>query len=430
MQPLPSRLAELFVEAQQEEPTRRVSFLLGSGFSRPDGLPLVSDINGRLATLKEGDFFLYQDQSAGFYGAGQPRGPNHRMTYSDRRLAEEFTAFYVSNVLGGNPTKFNYEVFYDYMKEYLRNKLHREEIEGFCEAYNNKYGFKGHFDNALNYLSRYLNIFNQLIAGLLERAKYYQDISLDTYPGYEPFCRALYHQLKRSQVHVHSLNHDMLFDFIASSVGGLYQHYCDGFAEAGSPYFGKLSYRLNKTDEEFYKTYHVRLQHYTGTYGKRLSFFKLHGSINYYQMHRQGDQRPVTIKGDHVVGEVLLERFDDQKQQHVYENPFSDKFPAYLTGTTQKITQYGNAFYKELFEHFQDNLEYSEKLVVIGYGFQDSGINELLEKYYLSQGKPVLVIDVRQPESSLLENYRESFRFSTAGMAGTNHEVYRNFFEE
>lgn len=389
---------------------------------------MVSDINVRLANLKEADFYLRGDQSAGFYQEGQPRDPNHKLTVNDRRFAEEFTAYYIARQLNGDRARFNYEVFYDYVKEYINDKLHSEEVELFCQAYNRRYGFDGPFDNAINYLSRYLSIFNQLVAGLLQRAKYYQDISIQSYPGNEAFCRVLYQQLKKSQIHVHSLNHDMLFDFMAGSMSGLFQHYCDGFAEAGSPYFGELRYQPGNT-EEFYKTYHVWLQHYTGNYDKRLSFFKLHGSVNYYQMYKHGDQQPVTIKQDFGVGEVLLERFDEFKQRYVYESPFSERFPAYLTGTTQKITQYGNAFYQELFANFRDNLEHSDKLVVIGYGFQDAGINELLDKHYLRSGKLALVIDVKKPQGNLLEKYDGSFRFSEVGMPGTPYEVYEDFFE-
>jgi homospermidine synthase len=48
-------------------------------------------------------------------------------------------------------------------------------------------------------------------------------------------------------------------------------------------------------------------------------------------------------------------------------------------------------------------------LVVIGYGFQDSGVNEYLEKYYLSTSKRMVVIDPYKPKTDLLEKYKATY---------------------
>lgn len=104
--PIPGNLAEAIRERNKPEPASRISLLLGSGFSRPDNMPLVSDINKRLAQLKESDFYLYQEMSAGFY-QGDYRDPNAKMTLNDRRFAEEFVAFYVATRLAGDHQSFN-----------------------------------------------------------------------------------------------------------------------------------------------------------------------------------------------------------------------------------------------------------------------------------------------------------------------------------
>ena len=427
---IPKKLVELFVEPHKAEPTRRLSLLLGSGFSRPDGMPLVGHINERLSGLKEGDFYLYQEMSAGFYN-GKYRDPNANITLNDRRIAEEFVAFYVKTFLHGDQSCFNYEKFFDYFSEFLVEKLHREEIEWFCATYNEKYGIEGQFNNGLNYLSRFLNIFNQLVASLLTQPKYYQNISYTGgYPGYEHFTRLIKELLKTYRVHVHSLNHDMLFDHIGSSVSGIFEHYSDGFAEAGSKYFGELRYRPKQIEEEFYKTYHVRLQYYVGDYSKRLSFLKLHGSVDYFPLYLRETDKPVTIKRDYGVGEVLMERFDEHAQKFVYENPFTHRYPAFLTGTTQKIKRYNDAFYENLFVNFKDNLENSEKLIVIGYGFQDDGINELLKEHFLAKGKKILVVDIKKPDCPLFKSFPEYFLFSSAGVSDTIYAEYEEFLRK
>ncbi|MCD8739035.1 hypothetical protein LT679_00350 [Mucilaginibacter roseus] len=424
---IPEQLVDAIFASQRPEPTERISFLLGSGFSRPDGMPLVSDINRQLSQLKESDFYLRQEMSAGFY-TGDYRDPNAFSTLNDRRFASEFIAFYVETQLRGNHEAFNYEHFFDFFSEYLHERKHVAEVDKFCSVYNEKYTFKGQYDNGRNYLNKFLNIFNQLVASLLIRAKYYQDVSYTGgYAGYGTFCRLVTEVLKNYRVHVHSLNHDMLFDHMGSKVSGMFEHFTDGFSEAGSKYFGELDYRPRYIQEEFYKQYRVRLKHYDGDYRKRLSFFKLHGSVDYFPTYLRGNDKPVTIKRDYGVGEVLLERFDEPSQKFFYEDPFTNKYPAYLTGTTQKIKRYQDEFYYNLFQHFQDNLIHSKQLIVIGYGFQDAGINEYLEKHYLSQGRKILVVDIKMPQAQLIEKYKHHFIFSGGGVSDTPYTVYENF---
>jgi hypothetical protein len=80
--------------------------------------------------------------------------------------------------------------------------------------------------------------------------------------------------------------------------------------------------------------------------------------------------------------------------------------PDFLSGTTNKIKFYTqDSHYKNILEHFQNNLSASELLFVIGYGFQDEGINRILEDNYLRQGKKMVVINPNRIESHLLSNY-------------------------
>lgn len=427
MPELPQKLVDLFIEAKKAEPTNELSFLIGSGFSRADHMLLVGDINKKLSELKESDFFLGQEMSAWFYKDDYV-DPNQRMTLFDRRFAEEFVRFYIESQCHGNPGEFNYEVFFDYFNEYLNEKQHRVEIERFCEEHKAKYNVTGHFENARQYLSRFLNIFNQLVASLLTTAKYYQNISYTGgYPNYEQFSRLLSRLLKNNIIHVHSLNHDMLFDHLASTVSGIFQHFTDGFTEMNSPYFGEIRQSYKIGDEDFYKTYKVRLQYFNNQYKGRLHFYKLHGSVDTYPLYLQRTNESVTIKLDYGVGEIFKEELNKEKEQYEYVYPFTNKYPAYLTGTTQKIKRYGDPFFAEMFKHFKRNLEASEKLIVIGYGFQDKGINELLETHFLASGKKIFVVDIRTPESDLLKKYPDQFIITGTGVRQTPYEQYMDF---
>jgi homospermidine synthase len=44
-------------------------------------------------------------------------------------------------------------------------------------------------------------------------------------------------------------------------------------------------------------------------------------------------------------------------------------------------------------------------LLVVGYGFQDHGINEILEDFYLKSGKNMVVINPEKPSTNLIDDY-------------------------
>ena len=62
--------------------------------------------------------------------------------------------------------------------------------------------------------------------------------------------------------------------------------------------------------------------------------------------------------------------------------------------------------YIDLFERFKENLQKSELLIVIGYGFQDCGINDYLVKNFLDKGKQMIVIDPKNPNKKMIDKYK------------------------
>ncbi len=419
--------------AAQTERNLHLSILIGSGFSVPDGLPTVSHINKRLANLKEADFFLYQDQTAGFYKEGDEyRDPNAKITYPDRLFAQEFVAFYNHQVLSGKPENFDYEVFFDYFMDNLNEKAHKDEIDDFVIRFKKaaRWGERK-FEESYQLLNRFLNIFNQLVAGELFRSRYYQNVSfLGLYHNYESFMRFLQSVLKDHVVYVHSLNHDMLFDYFGKNISGLWDFFTDGFSEKGSPYFGSVSHTYQiRNDEPLIKNYKVRLAYYTGEYDNHLHFYKLHGSIDTYPLYIANSSEVVVIKREYGVSDFYKEKFDEKTKKYEYENPFAMNYPSFLTGKTTKIKNYKQGFYAGLLARFANNLSLSERLIIIGYGFQDEGINNYLENHFLLKGKNVLVIDIARPKSSLLEKYSDQITYSQDGITGTGLGVYDRFMK-
>lgn len=405
--------------------TPQLSILLGSGFSIPEGLPRVSDINNKLANLKKDDFYLLSDQTAGFY-KNDDKEPNAWFSYLDREFAEQFTSYYITEVLNGDFARFNYEVFYDYIYDFLRFKKDDARITKICQSYRDNLKDYTHFSDNYNLVWRFSKIFNQLVADLLFVPRYYEDVGYGNYPTYDPFFGLLRENLQSRIVNVHTLNHDLFFDHIASKHTNLWQHFSDGFTEYGSHYYGEVSFDFKSLNKVVHKTYKVRLKFYNGVYKNNLRLFKLHGSVNYIRLHLTKTKETVRIKKDFGVREFLFETFDTETQSYKYDDSFADNEPDYLTGTTEKIRQYNYPFYEDLFNYFKDNLKNSNHLIVIGYGFQDRAINEYIENNFLIFNKNLIIVDIKKPDTIFFEKYSDQITFVNKGVTEMTFTEWRN----
>jgi hypothetical protein len=385
-----------------------ISILLGSGFSIPEGIPGMAAINKKLAGIKESDFYLSSDQTAGFYHSDY-RDPNNKMTFLDRFFLEEFTNFYCEQYLAGDIHSFNYEKFYDFISDFLRFKKEEQQIDAFCHEYNKAITSEPFRLKSYEWLSRTKRILNGLIANMLFLPRHFASVGYLNYPINGAFFGLLREWLKENIVHVHTLNHDIFFDSVANRLTDLWQHYSDGYTEVGSTVYGEVFTNFKDERGDISKTYNVRLQKYTGVYENRLRLYKLHGSIDSYVLKRQTANDEIRIKTDYGVRDFNNEIYDEKAKKFKYDFVFTEKHPDFLTGTTEKIRQYNIPFYEHLFNFFKKNLHTTSLLLVIGYGFQDKGINDFIESHYLIYNKPVVVIDVQKPQCELFEKYPEQF---------------------
>ena len=75
----------------------KVSILVGSGFSIPEGLPGVRLLNKRLSKIDENEILIHTDQRAIFLN-GQ-NDPNRWCRSDERFFLQEFLEFYNTEVL-------------------------------------------------------------------------------------------------------------------------------------------------------------------------------------------------------------------------------------------------------------------------------------------------------------------------------------------
>ena len=201
-------------------------------------------------------------------------------------------------------------------------------------------------------------------------------------------------------VNIHTLNHDLLLESFNRSEyfnGDL----SDGFDDFGSRYYGRL--QVPERD-----TYLCRLERYTGRYyGKPIRLYKLHGSLNYVMMHRDSryglvDDREIKYR----YGMGLMDLFRERSKKNGYDNDSCSYHADFLTGTTSKMAYYHRSrFYKKMFRKFKNNLVRAKRLIVIGYGGKDEGINDYLLNFFDYHNKPCYFVDPflsRNPQLSAL----------------------------
>jgi hypothetical protein len=354
-------------------------------------------------------------------------------SYLDRMFAQEFTSFYCEKILKNNTESYNYEEFYDYISEFIRFAKHKDEIARFCDSFRTSYVKDSVYDNNdHNWIWRFSKIFNQLISGLLTVPRFYEDISHSNYPYYDALVGLIRESMKTKIVDVHTLNHDLFFDMLGSKHVELWQYFSDGFTEYGSRYFGEVCIDHRTQLGTVHKSYKVRLRYYNNDYEKNLRLFKLHGSIDNYVLMQPDSpggnyysgKNSIRVKKDFAVSEFLIEDLDEKLKKYVYERPFTENYPDFLTGTTEKIRLYHDPFYDNLFNYFKNNLLSSTHLFVIGYGFRDRGINEYLENHYLVFNKPMIVIDIKKPDCFIFEKYKDQITFIDKGAIGVTFNQY------
>lgn len=387
-----------------------VSILVGSGFSIPEQIPGVRQLNKRLSKIDESEILIHTDQRAIFLN-GQ-KDPNRWSGRDKRIFLQEFLEFYNSEVL--KPSEdFHYETFYDYYSGYLTNHENKEAIEDFYKRFNEKY-FKGQNNHrdCYNRISDFNRSFNQLLASQLHKNKYFEDISTLNYPPYDPFIGFLIELLKTSDIKFHTLNHDLFFDWLGRHHSDLWQHFTDGYQLEGSPFYGTVSYDFNAgTEHKVHKTYYIKLERFVNKFDKPLALFKLHGSVfNIIVYIPQPKKEKIHLKNNYAVSQFYMETTDPKTDEQRLELLWDEVAPDFLSGTTNKTRFYsGDPYYIDLFKHFKSNLSTSELLVVIGYGFQDPEINKYLEEHFLSRGKHMVVIDPYKPKTNLLEKYKATY---------------------
>lgn len=115
----------------------QISFLLGAGFSAPDGYPTRNELNKLLSSIKQSDFLLHTDGTPIFLnGESDPNAS--WMNVAQRYFVEDFLHFYQKEILTPDDL-FDYEVFIDYYKGLQREGFSCSKFNQFAADFKEKH---------------------------------------------------------------------------------------------------------------------------------------------------------------------------------------------------------------------------------------------------------------------------------------------------
>jgi hypothetical protein len=354
---------------------KNISFLIGSGFSAPAGYPTTTELNKRLCEIDVSEISISTSKKARFLH-GEPDPNAYWLRVEERKFVQDFLKFYCDVVLAPGQN-FDYEIFYDYYMGVLNGEEYSRALLSFLDDFRAKNRVSERNDHLL---SDFRFTFSQLIAQLLTKPLECVHLGPPYYPDYRAFFHLTEELAKTHRVHFHTLNHDLYMEHLAysDSIGEM----DDGFEELGSTFFGKIS---NKNGE-----YMVRLSRFINKFEKLFCLYKLHGSID--QFWFEHDHKPDLIKLKKGISNWEVHKEVEENGGLEYVNDPTDLSPDFLTGTTSKITRYRDGIYPMIFGHFESNLESSNTLIIIGYGFGDSGINKYIERDFVTNDSKTLFV--------------------------------------
>lgn len=375
---------------------KSISILLGAGFSAPMGYPVGNKLNKSLLNFDDskndfassGELATSKDDTKPTFQMGGVVNNHQKYFIFCKRLIKEYTE--------AHNDRFDYEQFYDFIKS---EEAKQERYQRLCDDLLEKH------ENYEHYLFNILHIYNQMVAHLIKDRNgksWYDDepFKMNYFDGYNGFLTYLSELSRESIVNVHTLNHDLLFESF-NKTGFINGNISDGFDEYGSEYYGRL------TDNN--KTYHCHLERYKGRYNTPIRLYKLHGSLDYVPFYRQKEnnimfpENYVKIKEGIGASDIMKSR----KSKTGYDiSPF-EYHADFLTGTTSKIKRYKEPLlFKKLFKKFRKNLQDAEKLIIIGYGCKDEGINEMIKENFDYKHKKTFIIDAYADENSQVYKFK------------------------
>ncbi len=201
-------------------------------------------------------------------------------------------------------------------------------------------------------------------------------------------------------VNVATLNHDLLIEKHLSDKG---IHFCDGF---GSSISG--------------------VRYWENNFSEKNNLLKVHGSIDWFTFEPDdGDWF------DDRIGIVLDGDIDHAKSPTGrLMRSTSEKEPHILIGTFNKIYEYTESIFSDIYYKFRSLLSKSKSLIVSGYSFGDKGVNTAILEWLYKDRQHKIVVIHPDPENLLSHNARVAIRKAYSGIAHNNFLTIPKYIQD
>jgi hypothetical protein len=169
---------------------------------------------------------------------------------------------------------------------------------------------------------------------------------------------------------------------------------------------------LQSKDIEYYDGFeytHYKYPQWVGfenTSNDKLNLFKLHGSVDWFEVGVLKPQRENDIFK--LPNDIYIQAV------HHEEDKFwgtTDGTPKLLIGTFNKMLGYLSGIFEILYDAFKMKIKSSNLLIISGYGFGDKGINTQLS-YWLNHESSIKMIIIHPDKEALIRKSRGNFRLN------------------
>ena len=345
-------------------------FFIGAGFSVPAGLPTASKLNAKILDADKLPITFHTDGK--LYVGSDGKKPNFGIQ-SSLEIAYQIGIKFIHHYYN-KCCEFDYEKFYEYLFDIFNRSWHKEQDNDLQELYCFLHNDTGYPDGLVLHrrIDEIMQIYPKLVHYLLN------DRTQSTLSKYSKFFEYIKVLIKQgNKVEVYSLNHDKIFEELIVKYG-LVECFCDGFSIVDTPFYeGKRP-----------------LERFCNQYDKSICLHKLHGSTSYYAFF-------VENKPNHLHVENLIKSNNSIDEYNLsYKNNNNNTRTRsmlgieaeYLTGITSKAKRYeAPIYYKPQFENFERDLMKTDEVYVIGYGFKDEKVNDIIKRNINKDAKCVVI---------------------------------------
>jgi hypothetical protein len=351
---------------------------LGSGVSFESGLPDTTKITNVL--LKD-EWHNHTDQN--FYHGKQPN-PHFRSTNLAPRLQKFLTIIKEASdeyLKKRRNTEANYEDLFYLCQQISDNEKYeidnpaiapftdilKDKTQELCAAMP--------FEREIN-----LGILASRSCDLIQCVVWHALYNRKTPKGLQ-FVIELVTNSRIEKLDIATLNHDLLIEQVLSNE---HIQYIDGFGQPDGD--------VRFFEPELYEKHDAKI-----------NIFKLHGSINWYRFRIVEDGKTIDKYG--CTTNIDYEHCRDSEGEMMQN---LDHKPTFLTGSYNKMSDYGFGIFAKVHHKFLDRLSNCDIVIMSGYGWNDRGINGRLFEWILSSHRKRLILLHKDPEVEIKQKSKSA----------------------